>query len=407
MKPPIALAEAQQTLLDGYGLLGTQRVALAEASGRVLAEPIVAGHDQPLCAMSAMDGYAVRSADVVAGASFKLVGQAPAGAPFSGIVGPGETVRIATGGCIPDGADRVVIQENVDIDGDQVVVRDPAGPAFIRPAGMDFKAGQLLLEAGARLSPATLGLAAAAGWAELVVARRPRVAILTCGDELREPGATLAPGLTYNSGAYALAGLIDEWGGVPSLQPIIPDERAATLASIAGLDRGTDVIAAIGGASVGERDVLRAAFAAAGAEHRFWRIAVVPGKPSWHARMSQGRPVLGLPGNPSSSFVCAHLLLKPLLYALTGRDPLGALKLSTARLAEPLAANGAREAWLRATVSNCGGAMVAAVGARQDSGLQLPLAAANALVRRAAGAGPAEKNAEVEFLPLGWPAGTS
>ena len=402
MTAPIPLDEAQRILLEGYTMLGTERVALADAAGRVLAEPIIAHHDQPLANMSAMDGYAVRSADVASGALLKLIGEAPAGAPFAGAVGPGQCVKIATGGCVPDGADRVIIQENVERDGDQVVIRDERGPLFVRPAGMDFAAGQMLVEAGTRLSPAAIGLAAAAGQQALVVARRPRFAIIAAGDELREPGEELVNGATYNSGAFALGAVVEEWGGSAYRRSMLPDDRDQLISAIRDIDDDVDVFVPLGGASVGARDLFREAFGKVGASHKFWRIAVVPGKPSWHARMADGRAVLGLPGNPSSSFVCAHLLLKPLLYVLTGRDPGAALALSRARLAGALDANGVREAWLRAAVtSDRDGVNVATVDPRQDSGLQSPLLKANALVRRAAGAKAVEQGAIVEFLQFG------
>lgn len=394
-------------LLEDYALLASERVALANAAGRVLVDPIVASYDQPMFNTSAMDGYAVRSEDVAPGASLKLVGDAPAGSPFAGVVGPNESVRIATGGCLPDGADRVIMQENADLDGDKIAIRDARGPSFVRLAGMDFTAGQTLIDAGTRLSPAAVGLAAAAGWNELVVARRPRVAIMASGNELREPGCPLVPGATYNSGAYSLIGLVEAWGGIAVANPIMPDDRKTLVSGIRAVAEEADLFVPLGGASVGTRDLFRAAFEDAGARLKFWRIAVVPGKPSWYARMADGRPVLGLPGNPSSSFVCAHLLLKPLLYALTGRNPSAALALSRGRLAGPLGANGAREAWLRATVRcDADGIMTATVELRQDSSLQSPLVQANALVRRAAGAEAVERGASIEFLQIS-PMGSS
>lgn len=402
MKMPLPLEKARKILIDGVGALGSEHVPIADAAGRILAQTIIARHDQPRAATSAMDGYAVRSADMSAGAKLRVIGEAPAGAPFGGGIGPGECVIIATGGIVPAGADRVVIQENVVRDRQWIVTNDPAGPPFIRPAAMDFTAGQTLVEAGAALTPAAIGLIAAAGIGSIAIARRPRVAILCGGDELCEPGQSLVPGATYNSAAYALAALVEAWGGLAVTSPILPDDSEAIVAAIRAFGDGVDVFVPLGGASVGDRDLFRAAFEAVGAEHRFWRIAVVPGKPSWHALMPGDRAVLGLPGNPSSSFVCAHLLLKPLLHALTGRDPQGAMALSPARLAGPIGANGDREAWLRATVAaQANGAMTATIDPRQDSGLQIPLLTANALVRRAAGASAADAGAMIDYLPIG------
>ena len=394
----ISLDEALRRLLDGYGLLGTEPVALADAAGRILAAPIIAGHDQPPAPLSAMDGYAVRSVDVAQAVVLKIIGESPAGAPFAGSVGAGECVAIATGGVVPDGADRVVMQENVARDGDCITIADPSGPPFVRPAGMDFASGQRLLEPGATITPAALGLIAAAGIADVEVARRPRVALIASGDELREPGEPLGPGAMYNSAAFALAALVAAWGGEAVRVETLPDELDACLVGLRAIDRA-DLFVTIGGASVGQRDLLRPAFEALGATMRFDRIAVVPGKPSWHARLPDGRAVLGLPGNPSSAFVCAHLLLRPLLAALTGRDPAPAL--IRAHLADPLPANGAREAWLRATLSVEDGIAIIRADPRQDSGLQTPLAAANALLRRPANAASTAAGELVDAMRIG------
>lgn len=399
MTPPISLDEARQILLHGFDPLGTEWVALSAAVGRTLAASILANDDQPQSAQSAMDGYAVRSANIALGVRLKLIGEALAGAPYSGDIGAGECVRIATGGVVPGGSDRIVIQEHVERDGDFIVISDTSGPAFIRPAAMDFAAGDTLVAAGSPLSPAAIGLAAAAGLAELGVARMPRVAILTGGDELREPGEALVPGAVYNSAAFALAALVKNWSAIAVAAPIEQDNEAAIAAAIRTTDNGADLFVAVGGASVGKRDLVRAAFAMAGAKEKFWRINLVPGKPCWHARMADGRAVLGLPGNPTSAFVCAHLLLRPLIDVLSGRDP--AMQLMAARLAEPIGANGKREAWLRASVSsNSEGTMNATIDRRQDSGLQTPLLAANALVRRLPDATALEAGSLVEYLPL-------
>ena len=398
MIPPIPLDEALRLLLAGYDALGSEKVAVGKASGRTLAAPVIATHDQPPAPMSAMDGFAVRSADVAAGAVLRLIGEAPAGAPFAGSIGPGECVAIATGGVVPEGADRVIMQENATRDGGRVTIDDPSGPPFVRPKGMDFAAGQELLDAGALLTAAATGLAAASGSATVTVARRPRVAIIASGDELREPGEPLGPGAAYNSAAFALAALVEAWGGEAVRVATLPDELDPSIAALRAIDR-VDVYLPIGGASVGKRDILRPAFEALGAAPVFSRIAVIPGKPSWHARLPDGRAVLGLPGNPSSAFVCAHLLLRPLLAALTGQDP--ALPLIRAQLGAPLPANGPREAWLRAALTIEDGAATVTADPRQDSGLQTPLAAANALLRRAAYALAASPGEMVDLMRIG------
>lgn len=398
MTPPIRLEEALRLLLAGYGPLGSEEVAVGKAAGRTLAAPLLSTHDQPPAPMSAMDGFAVRSADVAEGAVLRLIGEAPAGAPFAGAVGISECVAIATGGVVPNGADRVIMQENAPRDGDRVTIDDPSGPPFVRPRGMDFAAGQQLLGVGALLSPAAIGLAAASGQARVMVARRPKVAIIASGDELREPGQPLGPGAAYNSAAYALAALVEAWGGEAMRVPTLSDELDPSIAALRAIP-DADLYLPIGGASVGKRDVLRPAFEALGAALVFSRIAVIPGKPSWHARLPDGRAVLGLPGNPSSAFVCAHLLLRPLLAALTGQDP--ALPLIRAQLGAPLPANGPREAWLRATLTIEDGIATVTADARQDSGLQTPLAAANALLRRAAYALAASPGEMVDLMRIG------
>lgn len=416
----LSLADAQALLLAGVTPLASEQVPLADALGRILAEDIVASRDQPPSPISAMDGYAVRRADALSGVELKVIGEAPAGAPFAGLVGPGEAVRIATGGVVPYGADHILIQENAERDGERLRVAAPNESDFIRPAGMDFAAGATVLRAGGALTSGALALAAAANAATLTVHYRPRVTILPSGDELREPGVTLGPADILNSATPAVAGLIEGWGGEGRPYPILPDGLDACLdilrpregggpASDSDLDprlRGgtpldSDVIVTLGGASVGDRDALRPAFERLGARLIFHRIAVVPGKPCWHARFPDGRLVVGLPGNPASAFVCAHLLVKPLLWALTGRDPADALRLVPAQLAKPIPANGNREAWLRArTEIDAAGRLVVTAGTRQDSGLVTPLAIANALLHRPIGAPAAAVGERVMVLPL-------
>ena len=397
----ISLDEARTLLLANVAPVAAETLAIAECGGRTLAADIVAARDQPPDPVSAMDGYAVRGEDAVAGAILTLVGEAPAGTPFAGGVAPGTAVRIATGGVVPSGADRIVIQEIVVRDGDAIRIVDTPGPAsYVRPAGCDFRDRQMLACAGDLLTPARLGLAAAANQGELPVRRPPRVALFASGDELREPGAELAPGIIVNSAAYALAELVAAWGGVAIRHPLLSDDPAlcAGQMSAAGLD--ADVILPLGGASVGERDVLRPVLQGFGAQMRFERIAVQPGKPCWHARFADGRLVLGLPGNPASAFVCAHLLLKPLLLALLGRSDGG--RLIHAALTEPMPKGGSREVWWRASLeADADGRLRVTPDPRLDSSLQVPLAAANALVRRAACAPAAEAGEIVEVLLVG------
>jgi molybdopterin molybdotransferase len=397
----LSLDEARARLLAGVEPLAAETLSLAECGGATLAADLVAERDQPPEPVSAMDGYAVRDEDSGAGASLTVIGEAPAGAPFGGSVEPGTAVRIATGGVVPPGAGRIVIQEIVDRDGDRIRLLVPPGPAsYVRPAGGDFAAGQVLIAAGERLTPARLGLAAAANRASLEVRRRPRVAILASGDELREPGGTLGPGMVVNSASYALAELVAAWGGVAIRHPILSDDRDRCAEQLRGGGLEADVILPLGGASVGERDILRPVLQELGAEMIFEKIAVQPGKPCWHARFSDGRLVLGLPGNPASAFVCAHLLLKPLLAALAGRsEPDRPIRAALTRALPPGAD---REVYWRARLAaDETGQLRVTPDERQDSSLQTPLAAANALVRRLPNAPAAAPGDLVDVLAIG------
>jgi molybdopterin molybdotransferase len=397
----ISLDEARALLLADVAPVGAETLPLADCGGRTLAADIVAARDQPPDPVSAMDGYAVRAEDAVAGAALRLIGEAPAGLPFAGAVAPGTAVRIATGGVVPAGADRIVIQEIVERHGETIrIVEAPGQAAYVRPAGCDFGDGQLLAHAGDLLTPARLGLAAAANLGAIEVRRRPRVAIFATGDELREPGSALAPGLIVNSAAYALAALVEAWGGAPIRHEILSDDRDRCAEQIraAGLD--ADIILPLGGASVGERDVLRPVLQGLGAQILFERIAVQPGKPCWHARFADGRLVLGLPGNPASAFVCAHLLLKPLILALLGRTapdrPVSAV------LTSGMPEGAGREVYWRARLRvDDAGRLEVTPDDRQDSSLQTPLASANALIRRLPYATAAAAGDLAEVLIIG------
>ena len=392
----ISLDEARALLLDGVAPMAVEQAALADAAGRILAAELVALFDQPALPTSAMDGYAVASADAAQGTRLRLVGDAFAGTPFSGRVERGMAVRIATGGVVPDGANRVIMQEVVERDGDDIVLAGPIhDEPFVRPAGGDFRTGERLLAAGDALTPGALGLAAAANRATLPVRVRPRIAIFASGDELREAGEALAPGEVVNSAGHAVAALVALWGGAAARQPTLPDHPAAIRAAIDAAR--ADILLFIGGASVGDRDYLRAVVADLGGELRFDKIAVQPGKPCWHARFADGRMLLGLPGNPASAFVCAHLLLEPLLAALLERG--SSLPLIPAILAAPMPEGGPRETYWRASAAIDGGArLVVMPDPRRDSSLQRPLAEANALIRRAPGTEPSPAGASVEVL---------
>ena len=392
----ISLDAARGLLLAGVGVLAGETVAIGEAAGRVLAADVVAPRDQPPSAVSAMDGYAVASAAI--GDALRVIGEAPAGVPFGGVVGPGEAVRIATGGVVPKGATRVVIQEHVAREGDMIAVRELSLGFHVRAAGGDFAAGAVVARAGEVMTPGRIALVAATGCARVSVVRRPRVAIMASGDELRAGGDPSEGGI-YDSGGPSMAALVAGWGGTAVRLPILPDDRAALDAALAGADLEVDVIVTLGGASVGHRDQLRPAFEALGAVILFDKVAVIPGKPTWHARFGDGRLLVGLPGNPASAFVCAHLFVAPLLAVLTGRDP--GLRLEVARLGQAIGANGPREAWLRGRVAiDDEGRRIVTVDPRQDSSLTSPLAAANVLVRRPPDAAAMDAGGRVETLIL-------
>jgi molybdopterin molybdotransferase len=376
------LAAADETLPEDW-------VALEEAFGRTLSRDLVAARTQPPFANSAMDGYALRAADVKEPpASLKLIGESAAGRAFAGAVGAGEAVRIFTGAPIPEGADTIVIQEDARREGERVVVEVSAKPDDnIRVAGLDFAAGETLLSAGTRLGPRAVALAAAANHRYLPVRRRPRVAILATGDELVAPGEPLGPSQIVASNNFFVAGLVEANGGIPLDLGIAIDQPSALAAKIlAARDAEADVLVTLGGASVGDYDLVQKALVDAGMELGFWRIAMRPGKPLMHGRLGAMR-VLGLPGNPTSSAVCGVLFLRPLLRALLGDASAGAEPSEPARLAAPLPANGKRQDYMRATLApDDDGRWLAAPLPDQDSSLVKTLARAEALIVRPPGA---------------------
>ena len=367
-----------------------------------MAADIVADRDQPPDPVSAMDGYAMLESDAIEGGTLRVVGGAPAGCPFDGSLQAGEAVRIATGGVVPDGAGRVVMQELVERDGERITLREAPGPStFIRPRGYDFSRGDAIARTGEVLSPARIGVLAAANFAGLEVRFRPRVLILASGDELREPGSDLSPGAIVNSAGYALAELVEAWGGVATRSPILSDDREQCRFQVERAKLANfDVIVPLGGASIGDRDVLRPVMEDLGAHILFDGIAVQPGKPCWHASFTGGPVVVGLPGNPASAFVCAHLLVKPLMLTLLGRCDHD--RLIRAALTHAMPEGGGRETYWRATLSaDDEGRLLATPDPRLDSSLQLPLASANALIRREAGSAASEVGEIVNVVQIG------
>ena len=293
----ISVAEAQARILEGLTPTPPETVALAEALGRVTAEPVVARLTQPPADVSAMDGYALRSADGAAGAVLRVIGSAPAGHPFPARLGRGEAVRIFTGSVVPEGADAVLLQEDAERDGDRVILREAALEGrHIRRAGQDFRAGEAVILAGRRLGARDIGLAAGANHPWLVVHRRPRLAILATGDEIALPGEPIPPGGIVSSNTHALAALARVAGADPIVLPVARDDRAA-IASVADWVSGADMLLTSGGASVGEHDLVQGALTERGLVVDFWKIAMRPGKPMMAGRLGR-TPMIGLPGYP-------------------------------------------------------------------------------------------------------------
>ncbi len=393
----ISVEEALAACLALTRILERETVPLAEAAGRVLAEPIFATRDQPPFEGSAMDGYAVRDADVAPGAVLQVIGEAPAGRAWAGAVAPRQALRIFTGAPIPEGADRVVIQEDVTRDGDQITLGERLDQGrHIRPAGGDFRAGQRM-EAPRRLAPADLALAASMNAAELTVTRRPVVALIATGDELVSPGESPRADQIIASNTYGLKALIEAEGGQARLLPIARDTKAS-LEQVFDLAEGADLIVTVGGASVGDHDLVGAVAADRGLERAFYKVAMRPGKPLMAGRLG-GAVLLGLPGNPVSAMVCGHVFLVPMLRAFLGL-PTGERRRLSARLGVDLPANGPREHYMRADVMPGNDLPDITPFSSQDSSLLSVLSQANALMVRPP-SDPARGAGEiVTYLPL-------
>ena len=396
------VADALSAVLTGADALPEEMVALDACHHRVLARDIAALRSQPPQAMSAMDGYAVRAADASkTGARLKVIGEVAAGRPFDRTLREGEAVRIFTGGVIPDGADAVVIQEDTVRDGDRIDITEAAvAGRHIRRAGVDFSEGDALLRAGRRLTERDLALAAGMNHAQLPVRRRPKVAVLATGDELVMPGSRPGPGQIVYSNGYALQALARAEGADTIDLGLAADTLQSTADGIRrARETGADILVTIGGASVGDHDLVKQSLQAEGMTMAFWRIAMRPGKPMMHGRLGAMR-VIGLPGNPVSSYVCGFLFMVPLIRALSGRADVQH-RTEAAVLGRDLPANDIREDYLRARLEDrADGMPVVTPVDNQDSSLLANLAAARALVIRSPFAPEAKAGSPCVILKL-------
>ncbi len=390
----LSVDDARASMLGEISALPAEQVLLSASVGRVLAEDVTAVRDQPPFAASAMDGWALRSSDTPG--ALKIVGESAAGHGYESLVGEGEAVRIFTGAAVPEGCDAIVIQEDAETDGYSVRVSTVGAGHFIRPAGGDFKAGTVLLQRGVRIDPWRLSLAASAGRAQVWVGRKPRVALLSTGEEIIEAPATPGRFQIYDSGVPALAAMIEGWGGSVIRAKPVRDTLEAVISALRQAQ--ADLVVTVGGASVGDHDLVRAAAQALGLVLRIETVNVRPGKPTFFGILGDGTRLLGLPGNPASAFVCAEMFLRPILSAYQGAatTPM-TLK---ARLVQDLPANGSREHWMRAKLDYADGAVTVRPYRDQDSSLVSVFAASDALMRRLAGAAAAEVGTIVEVLPL-------
>lgn len=395
----LSVDEALARVLEGLEPLEAERVAIGEAQGRVLAADLAANLTQPPFDASAMDGYAVRAADVATlPVSLELIGESAAGARFSSCVGPGQAVRIFTGAPMPDGADTIVIQEDTEASGGHVVVNEASPGRHIRPCGQDFKEGEVLLKRGTKLGVRSLLLAATMNHATVPVRRKPQVAILATGDEVVPPGADLGPDEIVSSVGYGLAALVRANGGEPIDLGIAADDRKS-IATLASTGDGTDILVTIGGASVGERDLVASALAGEGFKLDFAKIAMRPGKPLLYGRLNALR-VLGLPGNPVSALICAQVFLVPMLQAMLGLRK-ESRPAPEAVLGVSLAANGERQHYLRARSTwREDGTRVVHPLPSQDSSLVAALTGADCLIVRAPHEPALAQGARVKILPL-------
>ncbi|WP_289150163.1 gephyrin-like molybdotransferase Glp [uncultured Salipiger sp.] len=387
----ISVSEALDRLFALAQPLPTEDVPLIEAAGRVLSRSVEARRDQPPFAASAMDGYAV--AEAAPGLSFTVVGESAAGSRYKGSISAGEAVRIFTGAPVPEGANIVVIQEDVDRDGDRITITDRLGPGDnIRAYGNDFRKGDTV-RAPRVLTPQDIALLASMNIACVPVTRRPKVALISTGDELVMPGEEPGPDQIIASNTFGLHALLRQIGAEPRLLPIAGDSEAS-LRTVFGLVDDADLVVTIGGASVGDHDLVAQVAEAMGLERSFHKVAMRPGKPLMSGRLG-GAMMIGLPGNPVSAMVCGHIFIAPVIRVMLGLGAAPAERKS-AVLAAPLGPNGPREHYMRARVTPEG----VRAFERQDSSLLSILGEAGGLIVRPPRDPAREAGETVEYVPF-------
>ncbi len=389
----ISVAEANKRIAAAFSPIDTEVVDIAHLAGRVLAEDVIAQSVQPPFSVSAMDGYAVRRAD--GGAKRRVIGTAPAGHPFQDKLGAGEAVRIFTGGVVPDGADAIVIQEDAQVEGDFVsFAAEACSPNHIRAAGLDFKTGDVLAAKGKRLTARDCALLASGDLRQAKVRRRPRIAIASIGDELSRPGEERKPGGIAASSGYGLSAMVQAWGGAPCDFGILLDNEAE-IVTVADAD--ADMIVTLGGVSVGDHDLVRKALGTKEFDIDFWKVAMRPGKPLIFGRLGK-TPLLGMPGNPVSTLICAILFVKPAIAAMLGTKY--ETPMLTAKLVRDLSANDTRQDYMRAKLTLRDGEYWAEAFAVQDSSMLTTMAEADALIVRPPNAPAAKAGESVDVIAL-------
>ncbi len=392
------VSEALSRILALISPVGHEVIPVSAAGGRILASPVIARRTQPPFPASSMDGYAMRASEAEQGATSRIVGESAAGHPFDGKVEPGQCVRIFTGAPVPEPLDRIVIQEDVTRDGDQITLNADLDPQmYVRRAGLDFAEGAPLLTAPRRLTPENVALIAAAGVPFVTVHRKPRVALLATGDELALPGEATGPGGIISSNNFGLAALIESLGADADILPIAAD-TVESLRSLAAMGAQADLFVTLGGASVGDHDLIRPALKDAGLELDLYKIAMRPGKPFMAGKLGT-TTMLGLPGNPVSAMVCGRLFLAPAVEALMGL-PSAEAKTLTAILCCDLGKNGPREHYMRSKVELQDGVLTCTPFDSQDSSRLALLSESNALAIRPVGAVGAKVGDPIQVMML-------